>query len=90
MTRVLTPAETENVSVTLFVNKTMSCHAIIMIDMVDFFQHGLLPVLLKMQLNTPSELAQSEISQALSLIGYVQPPRGRGVNILAIDGGGPK
>ena len=36
MTRVLTPAETENVSVTLFVNKTMSCHAIIMIDMLDF------------------------------------------------------
>lgn len=43
-----------------------------------------------MQLNTSSELTQSEISQALSLIGYVQPPRGRGVNILTIDGGGTK
>lgn len=53
-------------------------------------KHGLLSVLLKMQLNTSSELTQSEISQALSLIGYVQPPRGRGVNILTIDGGGTK
>ena len=35
-TRVQTPAETENVSVTLFGNKTMSCHAMIMIDMLDF------------------------------------------------------
>lgn len=53
-------------------------------------QHGVLPVLLRMQLATSNELTLSEISQALTLMGYVYPPRGQGVNILTIDGGGTK
>ncbi|KAK3101244.1 hypothetical protein FSP39_002089 [Pinctada imbricata] len=33
---------------------------------------------------------EQELMKALALIGYCPPPRGEGINILAIDGGGTK
>ncbi|XP_061178689.1 calcium-independent phospholipase A2-gamma-like [Saccostrea echinata] len=68
------------------------CHHLILYpdERQTALKHGLLPVLLRMQITTSSELAQSEISQALTLMGHVHPPRGQGVNILTIDGGGTK
>ena len=35
-------------------------------------------------------LLEAEARQCLTLCGYVHPPKGRGVNILTIDGGGTR
>lgn len=37
-----------------------------------------------------SMLLEAEARQCLTLCGYVHPPKGRGVNILTIDGGGTR
>lgn len=46
-------------------------------------------VLLRLsQSDVPS--VKSRAYEALSLVGYVSPPKGRGIRILSIDGGGTR
>lgn len=53
-------------------------------------QAGALSVLLNIQQNFQNEKIKSYTRQALSLLGHVSPPKGRGIRILSIDGGGTK
>ena len=57
--------------------------------MAHFFQNKVLPHLLKLR-QSQDHAVQSQAHQALALVGYVPPPRGRGIRILSVDGGGTK
>ena len=48
-----------------------------------------LPTLLRLYKSKDIAL-KAEVAQALSLVGYVHPPKGRGVRVLTIDGGGTR
>ncbi|XP_052087063.1 calcium-independent phospholipase A2-gamma-like [Mytilus californianus] len=48
-----------------------------------------LPTLLRLH-KTKHRQLKAEVSQALSLVGYVHPPKGKGVRVLSIDGGGTR
>lgn len=39
---------------------------------------------------SPVKAVRSQAFETLSLVGYVPPPRGRGIKILSVDGGGTK
>lgn len=49
---------------------------------------GALPAILKIRDGTPDRLVAAHARQSLALLGYVDPPKGRGIRILSIDGGG--
>lgn len=53
------------------------------------FQEKCLPTLLRLH-RTKDRALKAEVSQALALVGYVHPPKGRGVRVLSIDGGGTR
>lgn len=48
-----------------------------------------LPTLLRLY-KTKDRALKAEVAQALSLVGYVHPPKGRGVRVLTVDGGGTR
>ncbi|KAE9549594.1 hypothetical protein FO519_007190 [Halicephalobus sp. NKZ332] len=50
----------------------------------------LVPILLKMVETAPDSFLKEEAMQCLALCGYSQPPRGRGIRVLSIDGGGTR
>ena len=53
------------------------------------FQNNVLAPILKLT-ESPVKAVRSQAFEALSLVGYVPPPRGRGIKILSVDGGGTK
>ena len=50
----------------------------------------LIPILLKMVETARDSFLKEEAMQCLALCGYSQPPGGRGIRVLAIDGGGTR
>lgn len=49
----------------------------------------MIPCLLRLrQANDPS--LKAAVREALTLVGYVDPVKGRGIRILSIDGGGTR
>ncbi len=53
------------------------------------FQEKVIPCLL--QLQTSSDPAvREEARQGLALVGYAMPVKGRGINVLTLDGGGTR
>lgn len=54
-----------------------------------FFQEGILPILLRLR-KCPDASVAAAAREALALVGYVDPVKGRGIRILTVDGGGTK
>lgn len=52
-------------------------------------QEKALPCLLSLRQASDVRL-QAAVREALALIGYTEPVKGRGIRILAIDGGGTR
>lgn len=50
---------------------------------------GAIPRLLRLSLSE-NQTVRSQAFEALSLVGYVAPPKGRGIRVLCIDGGGTR
>jgi len=50
----------------------------------------LIPTLLKMMETARDSFLKEEAMQCLALCGYSQPPRGKGIRVLSIDGGGTR
>jgi calcium-independent phospholipase A2-gamma len=53
------------------------------------FQSKVVPLLLPLTTSEVKELAE-EAREALVLLGYVQPVKGKGIRILSLDGGGTR
>lgn len=53
-------------------------------------REGGLSELLRIREKSSDKKVQSYARQALATLGYTSPPRGKGINILSIDGGGTK
>ena len=53
------------------------------------FQCKAVPLLLRMT-ESGDEVLKEEALEALSLLGYTAPVKGRGIRILALDGGGTR
>ncbi|XP_015171911.1 PREDICTED: calcium-independent phospholipase A2-gamma-like isoform X2 [Polistes dominula] len=51
-------------------------------------KEGALSTLLRMRQKTKDEQIKASIRESLAIMGYVDPPIGRGIRILSIDGGG--
>lgn len=51
-------------------------------------KEGAISVLLRVRQNTKDEQIKAATREALTVMGYVDPPTGRGIKILSIDGGG--
>lgn len=49
---------------------------------------GAIPVLLRLRERSDDKLLIGQARQILSLLGHVDPPKGQGIRILSIDGGG--
>lgn len=54
-----------------------------------FFQESVLPCLLRLRQARDLPL-QAAVREALALVGYTDPVKGRGIRVLAIDGGGTR
>lgn len=50
---------------------------------------GAIPRLLRLS-QSENKTVQAQAFEALSLVGYVAPPKGRGIRVLCIDGGGTR
>lgn len=53
-------------------------------------KHGAIGSLLKLRETTKDKIVKANSRQALTLIGYADPPKGNGIRILSIDGGGTR
>jgi calcium-independent phospholipase A2-gamma len=53
------------------------------------FQSKVVPLLLPLTTSEMKELAE-EAREALVLLGYVPPVKGKGIRILSLDGGGTR
>lgn len=51
-------------------------------------KEGAIPILLRIRQRTKDEQIKASIREALAVVGYIDPPLGRGIRILSIDGGG--
>ncbi|XP_066249410.1 calcium-independent phospholipase A2-gamma-like [Euwallacea similis] len=51
-------------------------------------QHGAIRIVLNKRLKITSEVVKGALREALAILGYSDPPSGRGIRILSIDGGG--
>lgn len=49
---------------------------------------GAIPLVLRLRASAEDRILKSQISQSLALLGYADPPKGNGIRILSIDGGG--
>ena len=49
---------------------------------------GAIPLILRLRSTAQDRVLKSQINQSLSLLGYADPPKGKGIRILSIDGGG--
>ena len=49
----------------------------------------MLPYLLRLRRISDQDLS-AQAREALALVGYVDPPAGRGIRILSLDGGGTR
>ena len=55
----------------------------------DWLQKKVLPLLLRMRQQS-DEALREEALEALALLGYTAPVKGRGIRILTLDGGGTR
>ncbi len=70
---------------------TPNCQAAIKICVVCYFvQELVIPVLLKFVTRSEYSDIRQTARQALAMVGYTFPVKGRGVRILSIDGGGTR
>ena len=60
-----------------------------LISDVLFFQERAVGVLLRLR-EVKDEIIRSQAHEALALLGWSDPVKGRGVRILALDGGGTR
>ncbi|GAB1860117.1 Calcium-independent phospholipase A2-gamma [Camponotus japonicus] len=51
-------------------------------------KEGAIKILLRIRQKTKDEQIHASIREALAVMGYIDPPPGRGIRILSIDGGG--
>ena len=51
-------------------------------------KEGAIPLMLRMRESSQDRVVQAQCRQALTLLGYFDPPKARGIRILSIDGGG--
>lgn len=49
---------------------------------------GAIPLILRLRSTAQDRVLKGQINQSLSLLGYADPPKGKGIRILSIDGGG--
>ena len=56
---------------------------------LETLQSGIVPSLLRLKEMAPHEV-RKQANMALSLLGYTPPYKGKGLKILAIDGGGTR
>lgn len=49
---------------------------------------GAIPLILRLRSTTQDRMLKSQINQSLALLGHADPPKGKGIRILSIDGGG--
>ena len=50
----------------------------------------MIPALLKLMTRTEDQAIKQLAHQALTMVGYTFPVKGRGIRILSIDGGGTR
>ena len=55
-----------------------------------YLQELAIPALLKMMTRTRDQTIKESAHQALTMVGYTFPVKGRGIRILSIDGGGTR
>ncbi len=53
-------------------------------------QENVIPILLKTMNKSQDQATIDQARQALAMVGYAFPVKGRGIRILAIDGGGTR
>uniref|UniRef100_A0A7E4VIG2 PNPLA domain-containing protein n=1 Tax=Panagrellus redivivus TaxID=6233 RepID=A0A7E4VIG2_PANRE len=58
--------------------------------MIAIEQRLLVPMLLRIAETSIDTLLQEEARQVLALVGFSSPPKGKGIRILSIDGGGTR
>ena len=49
---------------------------------------GAIPLILRLRSIAKDRVLKAQINQSLALLGYADPPKGSGIRILSIDGGG--
>lgn len=49
---------------------------------------GAIPLILRLRSTAQDRVLKGQINQSLALLGYADPPKGKGIRILSIDGGG--